>query len=74
MLDRADARHPASRSGENIIASPELVPGTRSNMQAWAIDSSHRVPDTHMLGGRYQVVGRLGAGGGFPQRSIRASA
>ena len=45
---------PITGSEESTDATPERVPVTRSNVQAWTADSSHRVTGTHTRDGRIQ--------------------
>ncbi len=44
---RRGAGHPVERREENTDATPKRVPRTRSSVQAWTADSSHKVPGTH---------------------------
>jgi len=48
---------------------PEPVPGTRSNVQAWTVDSSHGVPGTDTRDRR----GQSGFEAPYPRRASRGS-
>ena len=70
----ADAESPVARRHvkcreESTAATPKRVPGTRSNVQAWTIDSSQRVPGTHTRDRR----GRRSFDAPSPRRAPRGS-